>query len=70
MKKMCISYKIISIFLVCMLLVMSVGKIYAGPPPFPSFHDLKHTQESERQESLNAFIQLEKRMPCVFSKGT
>ncbi len=68
MKKMCMSYKIVSIFLVCMLLAMSVGKVHAGPPPFPFFHDPEHTQESERQESLNAFIQLEKRMSCVFSK--
>lgn len=60
MKKAHTFHKILSILLVCMLLVISAGSAYAGPPPFFRAPDTEHAQDTAQQESPKAFIQMEK----------
>jgi hypothetical protein len=68
MKKTHISYKLVSIFLICMLLAVAAGNVYAGRPPVFRSPDAEHIQESEQTESPTAFIQLERHMPFAPSR--
>jgi hypothetical protein len=43
-----------------MLLAISAGSAYAGPPPFFRAPDTEHAQDTAQQESPKAFIQMEK----------
>jgi hypothetical protein len=48
-----------------MLLAISAGSAYAGPPPFFRAPDTKHAHDTIQQEAPTAFIQMEK--PIFFA---